>query len=84
MTFARQTRRCPACWPAPAWPPRLEADGPAEQVDGELVSGNYFEVLGVQPHLGRLFTDLDERADVNRVAVLSYGYWQRRFGGDPQ
>jgi predicted permease len=63
--------------------PSLETDGPAEQVDGELVSGNYFEVLGVQPHLGRLFTDLDERAEVNRVVVLSYGYWQRRFGGDP-
>ena len=47
------------------------------------MSGNYFEVLGVQPHLGRLFTDNDERAGVNRVAVISYGYWHRRFGGDP-
>ena len=63
--------------------PSLEADGPPEQIEGELVSGNYFEVLGVQPHLGRLFTDNDERAGVNRVAVISHGYWHRRFGGDP-
>ena len=57
--------------------PSLEAGGPPEQIDGELVSGNYFEVLGVQPHLGRLFTDNDERAGVNSVAVISYGYWHR-------
>ena len=63
--------------------PTLEAGGPAEQVDGELVSGNYFEVLGVQPYLGRLFADSDERTDVNRVAVLSYNFWKRRFGSDP-
>jgi predicted permease len=63
--------------------PSLDADGSAEQVDGELVSGNYFDVLGVQAHLGRLFTVVDERADLNRVVVLSHAYWQRRFGGDP-
>jgi predicted permease len=56
----------------------------SEQLYGELVSGNYFTTLGVQPWLGRLFTDDDDRIPGGHpVAVLSYGYWQRRFGSDP-
>ncbi len=56
----------------------------AEKSTGELVSGNYFEVLGVRPAVGRVFTPEDETAPgANPVAVLSYGYWTRRFGGDP-
>ncbi len=51
---------------------------------GHLVSGNYFSVLGVNPILGRLIGDDDDRAPgAHPVAVISYGYWQRRFGGDP-
>src|SRR5207249_7547622 len=50
----------------------------------DLVSGNFFETLGVQPALGRLFTLNDETAPgANTVAVLSYGYWSRKFGADP-
>jgi putative ABC transport system permease protein len=56
-----------------------------ERVDAELVSGNYFDVLGVQPALGRLLVPSDDLAeDANPVAVLSFSYWQRRFGLDPQ
>jgi predicted permease len=56
----------------------------AERSTGELVSGNYFEVLGVRPALGRVFTSEDETAPgANPVAVLSNGYWARRFGSDP-
>jgi len=56
----------------------------AEKSTGELVSGNYFEVLGVGPAVGRVLTAEDETAPgANPVAVLSYGYWARRFGGDP-
>jgi predicted permease len=56
----------------------------AERSNGELVSGNYFEVLGVTPTLGRVFNSQDETAaGANPVAVLSYSYWTRRFGGDP-
>ena len=48
------------------------------------MSGNYFETLGVQPWLGLLFTQADDRNPGGHpVAVLSYEYWQRRFGGDP-
>jgi putative ABC transport system permease protein len=51
----------------------------------ELVSGNYFEVLGVHPALGRLFVQSDDVVqDANPVVVISFGYWQRRFGADPR
>ena len=56
----------------------------AERVEGEFVSANYFEVLGVQAAQGRLIAAFDEQgSDANRVAVISYRLWQRRFGGDP-
>ncbi|HUO29143.1 MAG TPA: ABC transporter permease [Bryobacteraceae bacterium] len=58
--------------------------GPAERAMAELVSGNYFEVLGVTPAIGRLLTpDEDKRKGGDPYVVLSYDYWQRRFGGDP-
>lgn len=55
-----------------------------ERVRGELVSGNFFEVLGVKPWTGRLFTQDDDRTPgAHPVAVLSYAYWESRFGKDP-
>jgi putative ABC transport system permease protein len=55
-----------------------------ERVRGELVSGNFFEVLGVRPWAGRLFTQDDDRTpSAHPVAVLSYAYWEKRFGKDP-
>jgi predicted permease len=58
-------------------------DGRNDRVRGELVSGNYFEVLGVRPWAGRLFTQDDDRTpSAHPVAVLSYGFWERRFGRD--
>ncbi|HEX7123069.1 MAG TPA: ABC transporter permease [Gemmatimonadaceae bacterium] len=58
--------------------------GGSELVVGELVTDNYFQVLGVRPALGRTFTP-EEMAGVGAapVAVLSHGLWQSRFGGDP-
>jgi predicted permease len=51
---------------------------------GELVCGSYFEVLGVKPHLGRLIGRGDDISPgAHPVVVLSYGYWQRQFGGNP-
>ena len=51
---------------------------------GELVSGNFFEVLGVRPHIGRLFTAADDvTPGAHPVVVLSHGYWLRGFNGDP-
>ena len=55
-----------------------------ERVRGELVSGNFFEVLGVRPWAGRFFTQDDDRTPgAHPVAVLSYSFWERRFNKDP-
>jgi predicted permease len=55
-----------------------------ELVATELVSGNYFDVLGVQPALGRLLVASDDTVpNGNAIAVLSFNYWLRRFGADP-
>jgi predicted permease len=60
----------------------VNADGQADVVNGQAVSGNYYAGLGVQPLLGRTITDEDDKPSAAPVAVLSYRYWQRRFGGD--
>lgn len=60
----------------------LLADGQAEVVVGQLVTGNYHLGVGIQPLLGRLFVDSDDQAAAAPVAVLSYRYWQKRFGND--
>ena len=63
----------------------LRVGNRVERVQGELVSGDYFNVLGVGSHLGRTFLSEDDRQGVDdRVAVLSYGLWQRAFGSDPE
>jgi predicted permease len=62
----------------------VAGEGSTERAAGELASGNYFQVLGVTPALGRVFSPQDETAPgANPVAVLSYGYWARHFGRDP-
>ena len=62
----------------------LGTEAGGEPAVGELVSGSYFEVLGVKPHIGRLFSrDDDVNPGAHPLVVLSYRYWQRRFGGDP-
>ena len=54
------------------------------RVRGELVSGNYFDVLGVRSAAGRLLTREDDRTPgVHPVLVLSHAFWQRRFAGSP-
>src|SRR5688572_20467450 len=58
------------------------ADG-SEQIRGVSVSRGVLETLRVQPMLGRAFTDADYQAAGPGVVILGWGYWQRRFGGDP-
>jgi len=60
----------------------VNADGRAELASGQVVSGGYFAGLGVQPFLGRMLTDEDDKPGVTPVAVLSHRYWQERFGSD--
>lgn len=57
----------------------------AEPIRAEIVTGDYFTVLGVAPELGRLLTKGDEWATQDELpVVLSYDFWRKRFGGDPQ
>src|SRR5688572_1045157 len=59
-------------------------NGESERVSGELVTGNYFEVLGVRPALGRMFNAADDRTPgAHPVVILSHGFWSRRFGSNP-
>jgi Acidobacterial duplicated orphan permease len=58
----------------------LTSGGEPESVQGAFVSANFFNLMGVGPALGRAFTP-DEEAQRERVVVLSYGLWRRRFGG---
>jgi len=56
--------------------------GQVDGVEGAALSANFFAVLGVQPVLGRAFTADEEQPGHDRALVVSYGYRQRRFGGD--
>src|SRR5215475_5884194 len=63
----------------------LNEGGQPERVMGVLVSGNYFDALGVTPALGRAFLPEEDRTPgAHPVAVVSYGLWRRRFGADPK
>ena len=60
----------------------VNADGLADVAMAQAVSGNYYQVLGVPAFLGRTLTDADDSLAASPVAVLSHGYWQKRFGGN--
>ena len=62
----------------------VAADGTAEQVNGLGVSADFFPLLGARPLLGRWFTAEDDRPGAPLRVILSFGFWQRRFGGDPR
>jgi len=58
-------------------------DGPPERMRSARVADNFFPLLGVAPLIGRAFS-IDEAKRGESVVILSYGFWQRRFGGSPQ
>ena len=61
----------------------IASHGQTDRGAGELVSGNYFEVLGVRPSLGRVLSPADDDVQgAHPVLVLSHGYWTQHFGGD--
>ncbi len=65
-------------------PLNLLQGGTPEQIGGEIVSGNYFSLLGVRPALGRAFLpEEDKIPGASPVVVLSHAFWTKRFGGDP-
>jgi predicted permease len=66
-------------------PISLSHDGFNERAWGYVATGNYFEVLGVKPALGRMLTPEDDKAEgAHPVMVISYECWQKRFAGDPK
>src|SRR5262249_19404939 len=63
------------------WLFNLSGEGDPERLQGVRATGNFFDILGVPPALGRYFTAEDDRAGRGDLVVVSYGLWQRRFGG---
>ena len=61
----------------------VRVDEDVDLVTGETVTGNYFQLLGLRPVLGRLLAPADDRPGATRVAVISTGFWERAFGRDP-
>jgi predicted permease len=66
---------------APAGRLNVALSGDTELASGLMVSGGYFDVLGVGAHLGRTITSEDDTPTAPPVAMISHGYWLRRFGG---
>jgi predicted permease len=67
-----------------AWPLPTRDGGRISRLRRALVSGEFFDVLGVQPVLGRALNAADDVVGAAPVLVLSHGVWQRQFGGDPK
>ncbi len=61
----------------------IRIDAETEAIFGQIVSGDYFPVLGVAPARGRLLAPSDDRTDAPPAAVLSHGFWKRRFTASP-
>jgi predicted permease len=61
----------------------LTGHGEPQAVLGLMIAGNFFQTLGVQPMLGRLFTTEESLKGGRAATLLSYGFWQRQFAGDP-
>jgi putative ABC transport system permease protein len=76
-----RTLRMAAAWQT--FPVTLTGVGEPARLNAQLVSSEFFPLLGVQPLLGRTVSENDDRPNAPAVAVLSYQLWQRRFGGDP-
>ncbi|HMD08433.1 MAG TPA: ABC transporter permease [Candidatus Acidoferrum sp.] len=86
VEFRKQTATiCEVFGSATAWRLNFTAEGHSDTLTVGGVSSNYFSALGVRPALGRLILPGEgEHPGEPAILVLSYSFWQRRFGGDPQ
>jgi hypothetical protein len=62
---------------------RSSSSGPPDTANGQYVSGNFFQTLGVSAWRGRLFVDADDLEGAPPVAVMSFHAWQEKYGSDP-
>lgn len=69
---------------ASTWSDVLDGEGEPARLEGTGVSGNFFEVLGAVPHLGRPILPDDDRTNSARVVVISHALWASQFGSDPR
>src|SRR5688572_1388083 len=67
--------------PFAIWPANLTGQGEAERLQGVRISANAMQMLGIEAAAGRGLIPDDDNANNTRVVMLSYGLWQRRFGG---
>ena len=84
QTFARMREQRGACEDIAAFGAialNVNADGLADVANAQAVTGNYYDVLGVSAYRGRMITYTDDNSAASPVAVISYRYWQKRFGG---
>jgi len=65
------------------WNVNLSGGDVPERVQGFTVTANYLDTLGVKPIIGRNFSSEENQPGKNKVAIISYNLWQKRFGGDP-
>ncbi len=68
---------------ASMWDATVAANGQTEVAEGQYVSGGYFSGLGIPAFIGRTIAEEDDKASAPPAAMIGYGYWQSRFGGDP-
>ena len=77
-----QSRSFSAMGAADYWSPNLTGSDAPEHIPGLKVTQNLFPMLGIEPMLGRLFAEGEDKDGADREVILSYGLWQRRFSGD--
>jgi len=80
--YRREARTLAGLAPFTNWTANLTGSGDAERLEGVRVAGNFFDLLGTRPALGRTLGPGDDTPDA-RTAVITSGLWQRRFGADP-
>jgi putative ABC transport system permease protein len=82
LDYAERNRSAVALAAYASWPMNITGGEP-ERLRSVIVSGNFFEVIGTRPQLGRVLTAADDTPSARPVVVLSSGFWRRRFGASP-